>query len=435
MQGNSSKDFGATRLGFGCAGLHGAVSRNEAIVLLETALDNGITHFDTARVYGWGAAERMLGDLARRRRAEMVIVSKAGIAPPSIAGRLLKKIAGRFSPSLAAAGESAFGLFGGADITQSVETSLAALGTRVLTTDSIFELPALPRSIGIVGLGAIGLELGLAFSRLGVDVLAGDLSPTIAGIADPVVAARARLRFAGELTMWLGHPLEAHAAGSGVTLRNAEHSADVDVVLAALGRRPNVEGLALAAAGVRLDARGQPVFDTATLRATDSAVFFAGDVNPDRPLMHEAADEGVIAARGALALLGHAVAPVPPRRVPLSIVFSDPDVASVGLSFDRLDPEQVVIGAAEGSGNGRSRILGAEDNLVRLYAARDTGRLLGASLLATHGEHLAHLLAWAVQRGDTVQDLLALPYYHPSIEEMVQSALKDALRQLAPSTS
>ena len=143
----------------------------------------------------------------------------------------------------------------------------------------------------------------------------------------------------------------------------------------------------------------------------------------------------MIAARGALALLGHADAPVPPRRVPLSIVFSDPDVASVGLSFDRLDPEQVVIGAAEGSGNGRSRILGAEDNLVRLYAARDTGRLLGASLLATHGEHLAHLLAWAVQRGDTVQDLLALPYYHPSIEEMVQSALKDALRQLAPSTS
>lgn len=129
MQRDSFKDFGAARLGFGCAGLHGAVSRNEAIVLLETALDNGITHFDTARVYGWGAAERMLGDLARRRRAEMVIVSKAGIAPPSIAGRLLKKIAGRFSPSLAAAGESAFGLFGGADITQSVETSLAALGT------------------------------------------------------------------------------------------------------------------------------------------------------------------------------------------------------------------------------------------------------------------------------------------------------------------
>lgn len=312
---------------------------------------------------------------------------------------------------------------------------LAALGTRVLTTDSVFDLPALPRSIGILGLGAIGLELGLAFSRLGVDVIAGDLRTTIAGIADPVVAARARLRFGSELTMWLGQPLEAHAAGSGVTLRNAEHAADVDVVLAALGRRPNMEGLALAEAGVPLDQRGQPVFDAATLRAGQSAVFFAGDVNPDRPLMHEAADEGVIAARGALALLGHADAPPPPRRVPLAIVFSDPDVASVGLSFDRLDPEQVVIGAAEGSGNGRSRILGAEDNLVRLYAARDTGRVLGASLLATHGEHLAHLLAWAVQRGDTVQDLLGLPYYHPSIEEMLQSALKDALRQLAPATA
>lgn len=129
MQWDSIKDFGAARLGFGCAGLHGAVSHGEAVVLLESALDNGITHFDTARVYGWGAAERMLGELARRRRAEMVIVSKAGIAPPSVAGRLLKKIAGRFSPKLAAAGEPAFGQFSGAQITQSVEASLAALGT------------------------------------------------------------------------------------------------------------------------------------------------------------------------------------------------------------------------------------------------------------------------------------------------------------------
>jgi dihydrolipoamide dehydrogenase len=91
----------------------------------------------------------------------------------------------------------------------------------------------------------------------------------------------------------------------------------------------------------------------------------------------------------------------------------------------------VVIGSAEGSANGRSRILGAEDNLVRLYADRATGRLLGASLIAVHGEHLAQLLAWAIQRGETAHDLLALPFYHPTVEEMLQTALKDIESQRA----
>lgn len=129
MHGESSIKFGAARLGFGCAALHGAVSAREAEALLETALDHGITHFDTARVYGWGATEAMLGALAKRRRDEMVIVSKAGISPPSMAGRALKKLAGKLAPSLAAAGEARFGCFAPVQLTESVDASLAALNT------------------------------------------------------------------------------------------------------------------------------------------------------------------------------------------------------------------------------------------------------------------------------------------------------------------
>ena len=114
-------------------------------------------------------------------------------------------------------------------------------------------------------------------------------------------------------------------------------------------------------------------------------------------------------------------------------MFSDPDIATVGQAYDTLDLDRTVIGSAEGAANGRSRVMGAEGNLVRIYADRGNGRLLGAGLLAARGEHLAHLLAWAIQRGETVESLLAMPYYHPSIEEMVQSALKDASRQLAAS--
>ncbi|MBC7704866.1 MAG: dihydrolipoyl dehydrogenase [Rhodoferax sp.] len=314
-----------------------------------------------------------------------------------------------------------------------VPESLQGLGDRLLTTDSLFELETLPRSMGVLGMGAIGLEMGLALSRLGVRIVGGELQSTVAGIADPVVLARALKRFSGEFTLWLGQPVDAQIAdgGGAVWIKSDGRADTVEVVLAALGRRPNVEALDLKNAGVALDEHGQPKLDATTLRAEGhAALYLAGDVSPDRPLMHEAVDEGKIAALSALRSIDRHPAASPSRRVSMSIVFSNPDVASVGMSFARLDLGAAVIGTAEGSGNGRARILHAEDNLVRVYVEKATRKLLGASLVATHGEHLAHQLAWAIQRGDTVDDLLALPYYHPSIEEMLQTAFKDAAHQL-----
>lgn len=89
-----------------------------------------------------------------------------------------------------------------------------------------------------------------------------------------------------------------------------------------------------------------------------------------------------------------------------------------------------MIGTAGGDKNGRARILGATDSLLRVYADARDGRLLGAAMVATGGEHLAHLLAWAIQRGETASSLLQLPFYHPVIEEMLQSALQDIAAQL-----
>lgn len=273
-------------------------------------------------------------------------------------------------------------------------------------------------------MGAIGVEMGLALARLGGDVVGGDLKTTLAGIEDPEVRDQAITRFGRELMLRLGDKVEAKLVGGRIELRSAASTDTVDCLLAALGRVPNVEALELHLAGVKPDEHGHVVIDPRTLRAGESPVFMAGDVSPDRPLMHEAGDEGRIAAFGALQLMNGGPVLLPPRRTPISIVFSDPDIASVGESFDALDLQRTIIGTARGAANGRSRILGAESNLVRLYADRHNGVLRGASLMATHGEHLAHLLAWAVQRGETLEELLRLPYYHPSIEEMLQSALR-----------
>lgn len=119
---------GVARLGFGCANLSRSMSASEALTLLERALDCGISHFDTARMYGSGAAEAMLGQLARRRRAEMTIVSKAGIAARGRAERALGKAAGLL-PGLRDPGPFRFGLFAPQQVRRSVETSLRELQT------------------------------------------------------------------------------------------------------------------------------------------------------------------------------------------------------------------------------------------------------------------------------------------------------------------
>ena len=302
---------------------------------------------------------------------------------------------------------------------------LHELGDRVVTTDGFFELPDLPQRVGVLGLGAIGLEMGLALARLGVDVIGADMAPVVAGIADPLVAEQAQALFSREMTLWLGRASALTPTSRGVLMRSGDHQAEVDLVLAALGRRPNVEGLGLAEVGVPLDARDVPLFNPSTMQVGDLPIYLAGDVNADRPLMHEAVDEGSIAGFNAARDQATAFA----RKVSLGIAFTDPDVVSVGERFDRLPADALLIGTARGEGNGRSRIVGGEGGLLRVYAERGSGRLLGASMVASRGEHLAHLLAWAVQRGETAAGLLQLPFYHPVVEELLQSALQDIVRQ------
>lgn len=362
--------------------------------------------------------DRLAGGAADRTRSaagERLIIGRARFIAPNILdvdGQ--RVIAGAF---VVATGS-----------TPVVPSFLDEVRERVLTTDTLFELAALPRSIGILGMGAIGLEMTLALSRLGVRVVGGDVKSLPAGISDPELGKRVVAHLAGldGLTLWLGKPATVRPGPEGVVMSNGVDSEHVDCLLAALGRKPALQSLQLDAAGVALDDLGFPDIDPGTMRAGESALYFAGDINGQRPLQHEAADEGVIAGWNAAR---HGEKRVFLRRVPLSIVFSEPDIAAVGVPFNELDPERTIVGTASGQGNGRSRIIHAEDNLVRVYADRESGRLLGASILAIRGEHIAHLLAWAIQRGETAAGLLEMPFYHPSIEEMVQTALADIVKQ------
>ncbi|MEZ4466102.1 MAG: dihydrolipoyl dehydrogenase [bacterium] len=315
-----------------------------------------------------------------------------------------------------------------------VPAPLRDLGDVMLSNEQIFELPDLPRSVAVVGAGVIGLELGQALHRLGVHVRLFTHGERLGPITDPVVATSARRIFAAELQLHLHAPIEAAErveGGARLRWREAGEAREevFERVLVAAGRTPSIGRLGLDAAGVAVDERGAVEVDPATHRAGGSALFFAGDVLADRALLHEAADEGFIAGSNAAALaLGQPIEAYQ-RRTPLAIVFTDPQIALVGRRHADLASSEFGIGEVDYGDQGRSRVMGRNQGIVRIYGAPG-GRLLGAEMCGPAVEHTGHLLAWAIQAGMTVTDALRMPFYHPVVEEGIRTALRDLARAL-----
>jgi len=300
---------------------------------------------------------------------------------------------------------------------------------QILTTDTIFEQRELPERIAVLGLGAVGLELGQALSRMGVDVTGFDALARIGGIEDPEINRLAVELVGRDLSMHLGASAEIEQDGRRLQVTANGESALVDKLLVSVGRTPNLERLALDRLGIELDDRGMPPFDRETMQVADLPIFIAGDVDVDRAVLHEASHEGRVA--------GYNAVHEPPvrfrRRTQLGIAFCDPNICTVGETWDGLGDRNVAVGEARFD-SGRAIVMLREEGLIRLYADKSSGTLLGAAMVAPRGEHLAHLLAWSIQRRMTVFDLLEMPFYHPVIEEILQGALADLAGKLEVET-
>jgi dihydrolipoamide dehydrogenase len=322
-----------------------------------------------------------------------------------------------------------------------------AVTDRLVLNDDVFAWTRLPASVAVFGAGVIGLELGQALARLGVRVRVFGRSGTLGGLTDPKVKASALAAFAGEFAIDTDAKVqEVTRVPEGVSVRFVDASSAAvtetfEYVLVAAGRKPNLGGIGLENAGVRLNARGVPVFDRTTLQATSAAenasappVFIAGDVNEDVPLLHEAADEGRIAGDNAARFPR-----VQPglRRSHLAITFTDPQIAIAGAAYASLTKEQdpgrdFVIGEIDFSDQGRSRVMLQNRGLGRVYADPKTGRFLGAEFAGPRVEHIGHLLAWAHQSKLTIAEMLAMPFYHPVVEEGLRTALRDVHAKIQP---
>jgi dihydrolipoamide dehydrogenase len=302
-----------------------------------------------------------------------------------------------------------------------------AFGDRILTTDSLFEQESLPPSLAVIGLGVIGLEMGQALHRLGIQVTGIDMLETIGGLSDPAVNAAAVKVIGEEFPLWLGHAAEIADAGNQIKVSAGENIALVDKLLVSMGRRPNTDGLGLETIDAPLDERGRPLFDPRTLQLGDLPIFIAGDAIGERMILHEAGDEGRIAGSNAVRDVPLAYR----RKTPLAVTFSDPNIASVGASWQELEGRDgVAVGEYDMANQNRAAIMGRNRGLLRIYGDAKDGRLLGAAMLAPRAEHLGHLLAWCIEKEMTVFDLIRMPFYHPVIEEGLQNALYDLARHV-----
>ncbi|ABB75369.1 dihydrolipoamide dehydrogenase [Nitrosospira multiformis ATCC 25196] len=300
-----------------------------------------------------------------------------------------------------------------------------ALDTQILTTDTLFEQKTLPDRVAIIGLGAVGVEMAQALGRLGIEVTAFSESDTIAGLSDPKVNAVAAELFADEFRVHLGKRADLRVADGGMRVTTGTQETAVDAVLASLGRRPNIENLGLETLGIPLNERGLPPVDPHTMQIADLPVFMAGDASGMRPLLHEAADEGHIAGINA-------THPTPirfDRRTPLAIVFTDPGIAIVGKKHTSL-PRGTLTGEVRFEPQSRARMAQRNDGILRIYAEPGSGKLLGAEMCSPDAEHMAHLLALAIDRSLTVHDMLRMPFYHPVLEEGLRTALRELSKQL-----
>ncbi|CDY74711.1 Dihydrolipoamide dehydrogenase [Caballeronia glathei] len=313
-----------------------------------------------------------------------------------------------------------------------VPDAFRVFGERLITSDDIFELKTLPKRAAVFGAGPIGLELGQAFARLGVKVFMFGQGGRIAGLSDTPVRDALVAALAGEFhfdpdAKILDMSLRDGTPTIRFTSRDGrERTEQFDTVLVATGRAPALKPLQLANAGIALNDKGVPRFDETSMQCGDSSIFIAGDCDGTRPWLSDAADEGKLAGDNAARFpdVQHVK-----RKVPLSLVFCEPQVLIAGASYDDLDKQMTVTGSASFETQGRSRVMRQNRGLLHVYADAKTGRLRGTQACAPAAEHLGHLIAWALQLELTVDETLRLPFYHPVVEEGLRTALKDANRK------
>lgn len=302
-----------------------------------------------------------------------------------------------------------------------------------LTNEEVFHLERLPRSLVVLGGGPVGLELGQSFARFGSRVTVVEALGRLLPKEDEEVSAFVEevMRAEGLEVLTGARAVRARAAGGEkfLTIERGGRETELraEEILVAAGRRPNVEGLGLEAAGVSHDARR--VHTDAYLRTTARRVFAAGDVTGHFPFTHMAAYEAAVVVRNALFFW-----PLT-RRADFRVVpwatYTDPEVARVGLTEgearERFGATRVRVRRAEFADNDRAQAEGEARGFAKFVCVGRGERIAGASIVGPHAGELVHEVVLAMKMKLGLAALGGLTHVYPTLTQVNQKAGVDAL--------
>jgi dihydrolipoamide dehydrogenase len=312
--------------------------------------------------------------------------------------------------------------------TGSEPTPMASMpfdGEHIVSSTEALAFERVPTHLLVVGGGAIGLELGSVWCRLGARVTVVEMAPQIVPFADKqIVQLFARALKKQGLELWVSATVEqARLDGNelSVTVRDqAGQASDVrcDKMLIAVGRRPQVARLGLAERGVELEAGGRVKIDQ-HYRTSVPGIYAIGDLVHGPMLAHKAEDEGMAVAE----LLGGKAGHVDYDAIP-SVVYTAPELAQVGITEEQAKERglELRVGKFFFKGNGRAKTLGEEDGMVKILADAKTDRLLGVHVLGPRASDLIAEAVVAMAMGASAEDLARTVHAHPTLSEAVKEA-------------
>ncbi len=293
-------------------------------------------------------------------------------------------------------------------------------GQTVVSSDHAIAFDAVPKKLVVVGGGVIGVELGSVWARLGSDVTVVEFLPKIiATYDDDIVRNFTRLMQKQGLKIEVGAKVTGYANGVLTAERGSEKlSFAADKVLVAVGRRPFTDGLGLDQAGVQLDEKKRIKVD-AHLKTTAAGVWAIGDVVAGPMLAHKAEEDGVAVAEWIAGKAGHVNWDLVP-----GIVYTDPEVASVGLGEDQAKAAGIAvnIGKFNFAANGRAIAADAVDGYVKIIADAKTDKILGAQILGRNAGELISEIVTHMEYGGSAEDLARTIHAHPTMSEAVKEA-------------
>lgn len=299
-------------------------------------------------------------------------------------------------------------------------------GERVINSDQVLEMPEVPKSMIVMGAGAVGVEFASVYSRFGCDTTIVELMPRLLPGEDEEISAELTKAYRKrKIKLQLDTKLDGmEKTDNGVTVtgktaKGEPVKIEAEKLLVAVGRMTYTEGLGLEGTKVKVE-RGSIQVDE-FLRTGEPGIYAIGDAIPTPWLAHLASKEGILAAEQ---IAGHQdLQPINLRRVP-SCTYCDPEVASVGLTEEgaRKQGYDVKIGKFPFSASGKARIIGEEEGFVKVVSEAKYDELLGVHIIGPHATELIAEACVAIQLESTADELGRTMHAHPTISESVMEA-------------